>query len=207
MTHEPPAPRRSTASSSEEAGCWRLHRRVGAATAACSTTATGHTTTSTLAGAIAITSANRPSAAEVKTCVTSQPAAWMACIERADSAFGRFPISALALPGSRNAGSYNLDPAAFDTQRGSSCTGYTTGDTRSGAEFVRWSELRTRRSLNSWTRVSVSWTFRSHTTVTATRRKGGASYRPFTASFRYTTTSIKSRYGRKPIRPRPSSWT
>jgi hypothetical protein len=66
----------------------------------------------------------------------------MGCIARADPAFGRFPVSGLALPGSRNAGTYNLDPSSFDSLRGSACTSYAAGDTKFGAEFARWSETQ-----------------------------------------------------------------
>jgi hypothetical protein len=115
-------------------------------TAACST-AKGLTTTTTPghskpAGAIAITSAERPSTAAIKACATHEPATWMGCVVRADPDFGRFPISGLSIPGSRNGGTYNLDPASFDSQSGSSCASFSSGDAKLGSEFARWSETQ-----------------------------------------------------------------
>jgi hypothetical protein len=66
----------------------------------------------------------------------------MGCLVRADSAFGTFPISGIALPGSLNAGTFNLDPQSFDTQPGSACSTYTPSDATIGAEFARWTEAQ-----------------------------------------------------------------
>jgi hypothetical protein len=66
----------------------------------------------------------------------------MGCLVKADPDFGRFPFSGLALPGSRNAGAYDLDPESFDTQRGSSCTSFTANDAKLGPEFARWSQTQ-----------------------------------------------------------------
>ncbi len=108
------------------------------ATAACSSPSSGHSS----GRAIAVTTAKRPSLAMVEACVAKHPASWMGCLVGADPSFGRFPISALALPGSRNAGTYNLDPESFDTAAGSSCTSFTARDATLGPEFVRWSETQ-----------------------------------------------------------------
>jgi len=66
----------------------------------------------------------------------------MGCVVRADPSFGRFPLSGVALPGSRNAGTYNLDPESFDTQPGSACTSFAADDATLGPEFARWSETQ-----------------------------------------------------------------
>jgi hypothetical protein len=46
----------------------------------------------------------------------------MHCLVKAHPAFAKVPLSALALPGSENAGTFNLDAQAFDNQSGSACT-------------------------------------------------------------------------------------
>jgi hypothetical protein len=66
----------------------------------------------------------------------------MSCLVKADPSFGRFALSALALPGSRNAGTYNLDPESFDTEASSACTSFTTHDAKLGPEFARWSQTQ-----------------------------------------------------------------
>jgi hypothetical protein len=78
----------------------------------------------------------------VRNCATQHPGTWMNCLVKADPDFGRFGLSALALPGSRNAGTYNLDPESFDTALGSSCTSFTAHDATIGPEFARWSQTQ-----------------------------------------------------------------
>ncbi len=46
----------------------------------------------------------------------------MQCLVRAHPAFVHVPLSEMALPGAENAGTFNLDPQAFDVQAGSACT-------------------------------------------------------------------------------------
>lgn len=130
---------------------WRRTQKVAAAitavallfgTAACSSTATGHKPSISSAGALAITAARRPSPTVLRDCVTDEPATWMNCLVKADPDFGRFALSALSLPGSRNGGAYNLDPESFDTQAGSACTSFTAHDANLGPEFARWSQTQ-----------------------------------------------------------------
>jgi len=56
----------------------------------------------------------------------------MGCLVKADPAFSTVPISGLALPGSHNAGTFNLDPGSFDTQSNSPCTDFTPEDATLG---------------------------------------------------------------------------
>jgi hypothetical protein len=91
---------------------------------------------------VAITAARRPTPAMVADCVSQHPGTWMSCLVKADPYFGRFALSALALPGSRNAGTYNLDPESFDTEASSACTSFTTHDAKLGPEFARWSQTQ-----------------------------------------------------------------
>ena len=46
----------------------------------------------------------------------------MQCLVKARPAFAHVPLSYLALPGAENAGTFNLDAQAVDTQPGSACT-------------------------------------------------------------------------------------
>jgi len=80
--------------------------------------------------------------AAIRACATDHLATWMGCVVRADPSFGRFPLSGLSLPGSDNAGTYNLDPESFDTQHGSACTSFTSSDAKLGPEFARWSQTQ-----------------------------------------------------------------
>lgn len=66
-----------------------------------------------------------PSRAQVKTCATFVTSRWMGCMVKADPAFADVPLSYLALPGSDNAGTFNLDPTAFDTHVGSACSTFS----------------------------------------------------------------------------------
>jgi hypothetical protein len=96
----------------------------------------------TLAGTPAdAAGAGRPTAAAVHHCA-AQPAKWMGCLVKADSAFGSLPVSSLALPGSHNAGTFNLDPQAFDTASGSKCSTYTAQDLQQEPAVNRWSETQ-----------------------------------------------------------------
>jgi hypothetical protein len=49
----------------------------------------------------------------------------MGCTVKDDPAFADVPLSYLSLPGADNAGTFNLDPAALDTQVGSACTTFS----------------------------------------------------------------------------------
>ena len=46
----------------------------------------------------------------------------MNCLVRAHPGFAHVPLSEMAIPGAENAGTFNLDPQAFDVQPGSECT-------------------------------------------------------------------------------------
>jgi hypothetical protein len=74
-----------------------------------------------------------PNRAKARACATYLPSRWMGCLVRADPAFADIPLSYLALPGAENAGTFNLDPTAFDTHWGSACTTFssTTSSERS----------------------------------------------------------------------------
>lgn len=81
---------------------------------------------------------DRPTAAEAATCA-AHPASWMACLVAADPAFGELPLSGLALPGARDAGSFNLDPGSFDTWPGSACSAFRPQLGSESAAFARFS--------------------------------------------------------------------
>jgi hypothetical protein len=49
----------------------------------------------------------------------------MGCMVKADPALSDVPLSYLALPGSNNAGTFNLDPTAFDAHVGSACSTFS----------------------------------------------------------------------------------
>lgn len=84
-----------------------------------------------------------PRISETTSCAQGHPATWMGCLVKADPAFGRRPISGLAIPGSANAGTFNLDPDNFDTQAGSACTEYVPQDTSlGGTTLERWFETQ-----------------------------------------------------------------
>jgi hypothetical protein len=82
--------------------------------------------------------ASRPSTAAVAACLKA-PASWMGCLVKADPGFGRLPLSQLALPGSHNAGTFNLDPESFDTQTHSACTAYKPADATLPTTLAAWS--------------------------------------------------------------------
>ena len=63
----------------------------------------------------------------------------MHCLVKAHPGFAQIPLSYLALPGSENAGTFNLDPQAFDTQAGSPCTTLSAGVPVSGGKAQRFS--------------------------------------------------------------------
>ncbi len=63
----------------------------------------------------------------------------MHCLVKAHPTFANVPLSYLALPGAENAGTFNLDPQAFDTQAGSACTTFSGGTSVGGAKAQRFS--------------------------------------------------------------------
>ncbi len=63
----------------------------------------------------------------------------MGCLVKARAAFANVPLSSLALPGSENAGTFNLDAQAFDTQAGSACTTLSGGYSVGGTKALRFS--------------------------------------------------------------------
>lgn len=66
-----------------------------------------------------------PSRTMASTCATVVPSRWMGCMVKADPAFSNIPLSYLAIPGADNAGTFNLDPTAFDTQMESGCSTFS----------------------------------------------------------------------------------
>ena len=66
--------------------------------------------------------ASRPTVAQASSCASSHPATWQGCLVEAQPGFASVPISELALPGSHNAGTYNLDPQGYDIAANSTCT-------------------------------------------------------------------------------------
>jgi hypothetical protein len=80
-----------------------------------------------------------PSKAEASSCATSSPDQWMHCLEAAVPGFARIPVSYLALPGSENAGTYNLDPFSTVNETGSACTTFSPGLSVNGVKAQRFS--------------------------------------------------------------------
>ena len=80
-----------------------------------------------------------PSLAQATDCATAFASAWMRCLVKAHPAFADIPLSYVALPGAENAGTFNLDPQAFDTQAGSACTTLDAGVSLNGAKVERFS--------------------------------------------------------------------
>jgi hypothetical protein len=63
----------------------------------------------------------------------------MQCLIKQHPAFGDIPLSYLALPGSENAGTFNLDAQAFDTQVGTSCSTINSAPLLGGQKVQRFS--------------------------------------------------------------------
>jgi hypothetical protein len=63
----------------------------------------------------------------------------MQCLVKQHSAFADIPLSYLALPGAENAGTFNLDPQAFDTQPGTACTTISAAPLVGGQKVQRFS--------------------------------------------------------------------
>jgi hypothetical protein len=63
----------------------------------------------------------------------------MHCIVRQHPAFATIPLSFLALPGAENAGTFNLDPQAFDTQAGTACSTIKAAPLAGGPKVQRFS--------------------------------------------------------------------
>ncbi len=63
----------------------------------------------------------------------------MHCLVKARPAFADVPLSSLAIPGAENAGTFNLDPQAFDTQAGSACVTLSAGSGTGGTKAQRFS--------------------------------------------------------------------
>jgi len=89
-------------------------------------------------GSSSVPLAERPSSVEVSACARDHPASWMGCLVKSAPGFGAVPISGLTLPGAHNAGTFNLDRQAFDTQRGSVCTDFAPEHAKLGNVFSRW---------------------------------------------------------------------
>ena len=67
---------------------------------------------------------------------------WMHCLAAAAPGFAEVPLSSMAIPGSQNAGTFNLDPEASDTQVGSACTTLHGNANVDGATAQRFSETQ-----------------------------------------------------------------
>ena len=90
-------------------------------------------------GAASVPARAWPTTAQAATCATSSPSQWMQCLVKAHPAFGRVPLSDMALPGAENAGTFNLDAEAFDNQVGSACATFDPGASISASKAVRFS--------------------------------------------------------------------
>ena len=91
---------------------------------------------------VTVTSAMRPSPAQVAGCATDHAASWMGCLVSAHPAFATAPISGLAIPGSNNAGTFNLDLQAFDVQPGSRCAVAAAQHLDLGSVVQQWSQTQ-----------------------------------------------------------------
>ena len=80
-----------------------------------------------------------PTRAQATACAKNSPGTWMRCLVKARPAFADVPLSSLAIPGAENAGTFNLDPQAFDTQPGSACTTLSSGNGAGGAKAQHFS--------------------------------------------------------------------
>ena len=86
----------------------------------------------------AYSAAAKPTVAQIDTCATQHASTWMGCLIKSDPAFANFPLSHVALPGSHDAASYELDPQSADATAGSACAP-TAAAHIPGAMLVRWS--------------------------------------------------------------------
>ena len=98
---------------------------------------------------VTVTSAMRPSPAQVAGCATDHAASWMGCLVSAHPAFATAPISGLAIPGSNNAGTFNLD-VQLRVQPGSRCAVAAAQHLDLGSVVSNGPRPRTRRSRSSW---------------------------------------------------------
>ena len=95
------------------------------------------TTTSTSIP-VTVPESARPTKSEVRACTLGRLATWMGCLVAADP-IGNLPLSGLAIPGSHNAGAFELDPPPSTTERGSACSDLGPKPPASGDELLRWS--------------------------------------------------------------------
>jgi hypothetical protein len=63
----------------------------------------------------------------------------MHCLVKAHPSFADVPLSHVALPGAENAGTFNLDPQAFDNQAGSDCSTINAGASVGAAKLLHFS--------------------------------------------------------------------
>jgi hypothetical protein len=80
----------------------------------------------------------------------------MHCLVKAHAGFASVPFSSLALPGAENAGTFNLDPQAFDTQTGSACTSLSAGYSGGAAKAQRFSTTQD-QSITTQLDDGVRW--------------------------------------------------
>jgi len=89
-----------------------------------------------------VTAAMRPTAAQAGKCASIDPATWMGCLVADHAAFATTPVSGIAIPGADNAGTFNLDPEAFDVQSGSHCAATAAQHANQGASVQAWSQTQ-----------------------------------------------------------------
>jgi hypothetical protein len=77
--------------------------------------------------------------AQARQCAVSKPATWMGCLVAADPSFGRRQLTAIAIPGSHDSGTFDLDESTFDEASSSDCTSYNPVFASVPALVDRWS--------------------------------------------------------------------
>jgi hypothetical protein len=85
----------------------------------------------------------RPTLAVARSCATGHPSTWMACISNHDPGFANMALSAAAIPGAHDSGTFNLDQTNFDTQDGSNCTSYLPIYASVPATIKAWGQTQT----------------------------------------------------------------
>ena len=89
------------------------------------------------------TSATSPVTTSATACGATHPATWMGCLTKADPAFPKKLLTATALPGAHDSGTFDLSQTLFDTQSGSDCTNYSSAFAADPALVTRWSTTQT----------------------------------------------------------------
>lgn len=102
------------------------------------------------------TSHQWPTESEATACARNSSNQWMKCLVRAHPSFAHVPLSEIALPGAENAGTFNLDPQAFDNQMGSACTTIDALDTVKPVTVQRFSATQ-EQSITRQLEGGVRW--------------------------------------------------